>query len=262
MATYYAQLTGGNIDATNQWGNTPTSPSSYLTWANLAAGDVLCANGKTVVINVGGWTCARISTTAEGSGTASGGFTYALTSNNTITCDITAGGSTCLTTSHASGTLTLIGNITAGTGATMRGLYHSGTGNITVGAVGNIKTITGGGNATADGLYNNSTAALTLYANATAATGRGVYLAGNTTGTTIYGDITGTATVQGLYHGSSSGVLTVYGSIIPNAVGFFPIFGRFRWIPAAGKYMGYTSNGTTVQQIHLGRARRTAGGTR
>ena len=40
MTVWFAQSSNGNISDANKWGNAPTSPTAYLTFSALAAGDI------------------------------------------------------------------------------------------------------------------------------------------------------------------------------------------------------------------------------
>ena len=109
MTTWFAQNSTVNIDSVNQWNDAANGSGNWLTWASLAAGDVLVANGKTsITINVS-FTCATITTAATG-GTAGGGFIA--TPGVTITAAIVAGTTNCVTLSSAGSATTIIGNCT------------------------------------------------------------------------------------------------------------------------------------------------------
>ena len=104
MATWFAQNSSVNIDSVNQWNDAAGGGGSWLTWASLAAGDILVANGKTsITINVN-VTCATLTTVATG-GTAGGGFLLA--AGVTVTANVVAGTTVCINRT-ASGTASTV----------------------------------------------------------------------------------------------------------------------------------------------------------
>ncbi|MGH2271917.1 hypothetical protein ACQ9LF_08965 [Anaerohalosphaeraceae bacterium U12dextr] len=159
MTVWFAQSSNGNINDASKWGDAPTSPSSYLTFDNLAAGDILQLNGKTAInINVS-FACTRVSSAQEGGlGTASGNLVI---SSGTITigtsqtkteiragssCPLTISGGTVvingdvtagnsyhgLTLSGDSTSLTVNGRITGGSAPTTHGISRTGSGTLVV----------------------------------------------------------------------------------------------------------------------------------
>ena len=157
MATWFAQNSSVNIDSVNQWNSAANGSGSWLTWASLDPTDVLVANGKTAItINVP-VTCATITTAATG-GTAGGGFIWP--GNVAIVANITAGTTTVLTPS-GSGTRTITGNLTGGTGSSAYCL--AGTADV-VTITGNI---IGASSSTADGRVINNCTNLVIIGNVT-----------------------------------------------------------------------------------------------
>lgn len=211
MTTYYAQNSSVNIDSANQWNTAADGSGSALTWASLGATDVLNANGKTAIaINVN-FTCARIETDA----TLGGAFT--ITAGRTITCDITAGSSTCVTCSSGSGSNTFVGNITGGNAANVRGLYRA-TAAVAFTITGNV---TGGSASGAAGLYNSSAGTVS-----------------------ITGDITAGSALNAYSINTSAGTITVTGNIINNA-STHAVNGPIVYAPSATNYIQYPDTSAT-----------------
>ena len=153
MATFFAQAAGAIQSI--EWDTAPTGGGTDLTWPP-AADDVLCANGKAITwaaADVPSLTCARLSTTGEGTGTAGGRFTLSGSTAVVITADIVAGAGMCLYLTHTAGMVTVNGDLTGGTGTNdCTALSNYGTGSLTV----NANTITGGGSYKCKGLYFNN----------------------------------------------------------------------------------------------------------
>jgi hypothetical protein len=206
MATWFAQNSSVNIDSANQWNSAANGSGSWLTWASLAASDVLVANGKTsIAINVD-FTCATICNDGTGGATNGGNFTVA--TGRAITSSIVGGNNICVTVSSSS-TVTLVGNISNGSGGTGV-VVHSGSGNLEI--TGNISA---GG---VSGLYYTGSGSITIVGNITAGTGtsaRGVHLAGAPPSFNVTGNVTG-ATAEGVYGYTTSmgfsGVATASGT--------------------------------------------------
>lgn len=146
MTTWYAQNSSVNIDSVNQWNDAAGGGGNWLTWASLAAGDVLMWNGKTnIAINVN-VTCASLrntnfgGATAGGTGTISDGvvitadlysstmnfLTLAGTASATIIGDLSGESVFFTVTVTTSGVLTIVGDlVTTGALATGRILQQS-----------------------------------------------------------------------------------------------------------------------------------------
>jgi len=118
VAIWYAQLAGTDVSAANQWNAAPDGSGAWLTWENLGAADVLCANGKTNLYVSSGFTCGSITTSGGGIGADGGYFVVPPGAQTfTLTTDIVAGTTYCLRTDHSSGTVAVVGDVTAGSAA-------------------------------------------------------------------------------------------------------------------------------------------------
>lgn len=210
-AVLYASLTSDTIDAANQWATTKGG-ATFKTLAEINADGtyILAANGKTIAINQN-VTALRLSTAVEGGdSTAGGGFT--VSAARTITANVTAGTSVCLTCSHTTGsTVTVNGTSTGGSGTSIYGTQNTSTGAIT------ITSCTGGSGNTAAGLRNDSTGIVTA-TNATGGNGTssyGIYNVVDAVLTVTNATGGGNATAFGLYSTASTQLQTltnVYGS--------------------------------------------------
>jgi hypothetical protein len=232
MATvWYAVNSSVNIDSANEWNDAANGSGNFLTWANLAADDTLRANGKTAIaINVD-FTAAQIDTLTNG-----GGFTVATA--RTISADIQAGTSTCITTSGSGYTLTINGDVTGsattdsamciknqvnpGIDITVNGTVRggSGTGTWSYGLLNSysctvtVTTAIGGSAANSYGIYHNGTSGTVNVTNVTggsAANSYGVYSNTNTVNVT---NVTGgsAATAYGIIL-ASAGYINISGSV-------------------------------------------------
>jgi hypothetical protein len=109
----------------------------------------------------------------------------------------------------SSGTLTITGNVTGGSGGSAVGCNNASTGTLTI--TGNV---TGGSNTNAYGCNNASTGTLTITGNATGGSGTGAYGCNNaSTGTlTITGNATGGSGGSAVgCNNASTGTLTITG---------------------------------------------------
>jgi len=251
-ASYYAQ---DNAEITvAEWDTTPAGGGTDLTWASLANGDVLYANGKTISIanNVGSSSVQATLTTAAGDGTAGGGFTLAMpSSGNTTTLytTITAGTADCLVISGTgTGTINIYGNVTAGSAANVEGILDSSTAG-TVNLTGNVTGLshTGYTKSGAGGYVN-------IYGNATGSANSGIPGINVTAGPstiTVQNCIAGNVTTNGwlpspgcmgYIHTASS--FTITGNI-ENSASSHGAHGKFRWVPSnASKYIKLADSGT------------------
>jgi len=128
MATYFAQANGNITDI--EWDTAPGGGGTDLTWAELQATDILCANNHTITIN-GAVTCARISNDGETIGTAGGVFNVAI--STTLACNIVTGAVACVVSTVGVGdTLTVNGSVTGGTSANAYAIRHNGAGTIAI----------------------------------------------------------------------------------------------------------------------------------
>ena len=150
---YYAQMTG-NINAVGMWDPVPSGSSGNdLVWSELQPEDTLDANGETITINVTGWTCTNINTTHGGN------FTYNLTGDNTINCDVVAGTTTCLTLSHLSGNSLTVKDVIGGNELYSYGVRNDSTGSVI------ITTNSGGSEFYAYGVLNADMGSVTIITN-------------------------------------------------------------------------------------------------
>jgi hypothetical protein len=206
MATWFAQNSTVNIDSVNQWNSAANGSGSWLTWASLGASDILVANNKSsITINVS-FTCATITTAATG-GTAGGGFIWP--GNVSIVANIAAGTTTVLTPS-GSGTRTIVGNLTGGTGT---GSYCLATTSDLVTITGNI---IGASSNTADGRVINNCTNLAITGNVTGGSTSGNNNTINLDGTgtiVITGNVIAGTAANAIYLNSGTLTLTVVGTI-------------------------------------------------
>ena len=205
------------MSAANQWNAAPDGSGAWLTWANLQPTDVLCANGKTFLYVSSGFTCGSITTSGGGTG-ADGGLFYVQTGAKTftLTTDIVAGTKTCLQIDHSSGTVAVIGDVTAGGTANAYGIHKfAGAGTLTVEGA-----ITGGTLNGVYGLYQQATCTVVVTGAAIGGSTtnvHGIYVGGANASMTLYGTATGNAGVNGISAGvcnnSATAVVTVNGIV-------------------------------------------------
>ncbi len=158
MPTYFARK-AGNINASDVWATTPSGTAAAVTFAS---GDVLMANSFAITVNVStnlGAT-GEVRTDNANSATAGGGFT--LSNGVTLTANCIAGTSTCVTFSGTSGnSASIVGNVTAGTGANCHGVNNTSTGTLNIN--GNVfGGTTGSGASGTSGAHNNSTGMISI----------------------------------------------------------------------------------------------------
>ena len=234
MATYFAQAAGAIQSI--EWDTAPTGGGTDLVWANLDPADVLCANGKAITwaaASVPTLTCARLSTTGEGTGTAGGGFALSGSTAVAITADLTAGTTACLTSTHtgtgANG-VTITGAVTGGSGSYAYGAVNQNPGTLTI-----TGAVTGGSGAGAHGALNQSTGTLTITGAVTGGSVANAFGARNNgTGTlTINGTVAASSTARafGVYN-NSTGVITVIGSLVDTEL-CSAYAGAIFWQPAS-----------------------------
>jgi hypothetical protein len=207
MATYYARL-AGNINASNVWATTPSGTAAAVTFAS---GDVLMANSFAITVNVStdlGAT-GQVRTDTTGGATNGGGFT--LSTGVTLTANCHAGSTTCITTAGTS-SATIYGNGFGGPSYGSAAFYNNGTGTLTI-----YGDITGGSGDTATGAVNQQNGGtLTIYGNvipnASASNGSGV--SNNGTGTVnITGNVTGRGFGGRGAFNSVGGRINIYGNV-------------------------------------------------
>jgi hypothetical protein len=198
MANVYA-VKNGNWSDTTLW-NTLALPT---------AADDVYANNFIVWVDIDAQVLS-IRTTAAAPAVAGGNFR--LNHNISLSANVLAGGSTCLSfLSAAPNSCTLYGDVTgSGTTANVNGLLNSSTG--TVNIFGNVITanIISQGGATA--VVNNSTGTLNIRANII---GRGApALVNNSTGiVSITGNVFGSQTTVSQVGISNNGTCIVYGDV-------------------------------------------------
>lgn len=193
MANYRA-VANGNWSALATWQD--DSSGSYVASTVLpGAADVVYANNFTVTLDIN-ITVLSIRTTTATNVNAGGGFTFGTAS--TVTADIIAGTSTCLT--HGLTTIkTVIGNITGGLLSTVHGIVSSSTGTLIV-----IGNTTGGSNSNASGIANGA-GQLNVTGNCIGSLGRAI--------TNGAGTLTITGNVTGGTGGNSDGVSSNPGNV-------------------------------------------------
>jgi len=218
MADYWPSATG-------VWSNL----TNWLTAAATTAGrlpnntDDVYADGKTVYIDINAQ-ASRLLTTQRTGGTV-GGFFY-INNGVTLTANITAGTTACVTFSSASpSTCTIVGNISGSSSTSVFCVNNTSTGTITIsGEVGSSLAGTG-----SYGVYNTSIAPATIniIGNVVARASTAAY--NNSTGTiNVTGNVFASSTTSGIIglqngtYGSINIVGNVYGgSSGGNAYGVF-----------------------------------------
>jgi len=244
MATWYAQKGSCNIDSvsggttSDVWNAAAGGGGAWMDTSVLTAGGntVLAANAQTAIavnisIDLG---TGRLSTAAEG-GTAGGGFTVA--SAVTITANIVAGTTTCLTASGAGYTLAIIGDCTGGTKVGKYCLLITSA----LKAVNITGDVTGGSTTDAQCLRNESTASINISGDVTGGSGAAAFGLDNRstgavaiTGNLSYGAGTNAHGVRNL----GAGVVTVTaGNLLSSASGVAFSGGCLIYHPGATNYI-------------------------
>lgn len=255
---YYAQA-DAEITTAELWDTNPAGGGTDLTWASLADGDVLYANNHAITIenDIGSASVTATLTTAAGTGTAGGSFTFNINTSaaKTLYTNVTAGTTPGLIVTGAGAgadttELTIIGDITGGSATAANGVTDSHT----AGKVIVTGAIKGGSNASAHGYnWGGNTGTLTVTGNATGLTGYGLYVWGVGAGTaSLAGDCIGsdTSVAVGCYGGNTV-ILTVAGNIINNDRAWGAA-GSVRWNPTApssgvnGHYIKIDGGGTPL----------------
>jgi hypothetical protein len=194
----------------------PTANGNWSTAANWndgtlpATGDIVCANGKTVTIDIdlAAYTFDRLTTVATSPAAAGGGFTCAIAC--TINANLITGTSQLLLLSHTVGNTVYINGNSIGGNAIVC-INNSSTGALTI--TGNVSA----GFNTGYGIYNGSTGAITITGNVTGGVAGGgvigIYNASNAS-ITITGNVSSGAggTAHGIYNGST-GAITITGNV-------------------------------------------------
>jgi hypothetical protein len=135
----------------------------------------------------------------------------------TITADVLAGTTSCVVASGSAYTLTVVGDVTGGTGDLALGLFNNDAADIVI--TGNV---TGGSGVAAVGMYNFSTGPVTITGNVTGGSGvDAVGMYNTTTGRVIItGNVTGGSAPNalGVINGTGGVVTIVHGNIINTAI--------------------------------------------
>ena len=197
------------------WSDVPTGGSTNASF-NPTASDVCYANGYTVSIPTS-ITVSELRSDVNGSGaTGSGGFTCSVSDVVINTTNIVSGATPVLSTSSASGTIFIVGNILGGTSTNSYGVNNTSTGIVRI--TGNIT-----GNATnwCCGIYNNNGGNLIVTGNVSGGTGVNCYgITNRITGSVIVnGNIYGISNNAYGIDNQSTGTITVnngnvYGNLI------------------------------------------------
>lgn len=194
--------------ANGNWSNTATWDGGTLPTSS----DNVYANGFTIAIDQN-ITVNKISTAASSPAIAGGGFTLASNINRTLTCNIEAGTTICLTINEGTGTIDIIGNINGGTSTNASGVYLNATNTTNNHKRPSIYGNLLGGTATGThALSGRSDRGFdpTIYGNVFAGTAGGGISFSTTqiSNVTIYGNIT----ANGAVGSSSGGNLYLYGT--------------------------------------------------
>jgi hypothetical protein len=215
MANYFAR-TSGNINAANVWATTPTGTAADV-FGSFTSSDVLHSNSFTVTVNVNA-TVGEVRNDNANSATA-GGF-FDLLNGVTLTANAFAGsaGVQCVRFNLLVGnSATFVGSATGGSANGSHGANNASTGTLTI--TGNVTAGSVG-----DGARNTSTGTLTITGNATGGSQNNACGVSNqSAGTlTITGNVTGGS--AGGADGArnvSTGTLTIVGSAFAsnNAIG-------------------------------------------
>lgn len=203
MALRYA-VANGNWSALATWDGGASLPG---------AGDDVYANGKTVTIDKD-VAVLSVRTTAGAPAVAGGGFT--LQTGRTLTGNVYAGSSTCVTISAASASCTINGNIYgSSTTNSVYGVNITGTpASLTVN--GNISGGTFAGATGAIGVYSNVNATtLNVTGNLTGFIAPAVSLASTNSVASVTGNLFGSATQNALSMAGSGATCTVVGGLNP-----------------------------------------------
>lgn len=214
---YGCGANSANIDDASFWEDAVGCDGNILTWNNQVAGDIFEANGKTgIVVRVDPKGTGGSAGKVHLKTTAGGGFSITAAGTYTVTADITAGTTDCLTINGTANAIvaTVLGDITGSAAtANAEGLVLGGSNlTATIGSSGTPVTITGGA---AHGVLDNHTGSgktTTVYAtiNGGTATNIAGYVANAASGTVnVIGTSNGgaaTTNVRGLYKSNAATV--------------------------------------------------------
>ncbi len=196
MADKYP-LADGNWSNSANW-NDGTKP---------VAGDNVYADGKIVTIDEDA-TCAKVSTETRSGGTAGGGFTLA--AGITLTADVIAGTTPCVTRNAAGADSYVVGNVRGGSTSSY-GVNNTSTGTISI--TGDVR---GGSGTISYGVNNTSTGTISITGDVrggSSTSSFGIYNA--STGTiSITGDVSGGSSTNsfGIYN-ASTGIISITGDV-------------------------------------------------
>jgi hypothetical protein len=262
MANYFARK-AGNINATDVWATTPSGTAADV-FSTFTSSDVLHSNNFAITVNVN-TTVAEVRNDNANSATAGGNFT--LNNGVTLTANVFAGStSTACVQMASSNSATVVGNATAATGSA---ISTTSTGTLTV--TGNL---TGGTGTNSAGATNGSSGTLNITGNSTGGTSSFAYGVSNTasgtinlTGTVLAGvaassfgarnsaggtfNITGSATATASAAGASNestGLMTMIRAV-GNSYGIGAAGGT---VLAAGVNSANVASDTRVQELEYG----------
>jgi hypothetical protein len=157
--------------ASDNWSTVANWMSGGAPYGQLPqSGDIVCANGKTVTIDMdlAAYTFDRLTTAATAPAAAGGAFTMGISA--TINANITAGTTTCLTSTGTGTTLVINGDIKGGGSNNAYGIYCLAACTVTI--TGNV---TGGSGNSAFGIYYSAACTVTITGNVTAGSGNSAY---------------------------------------------------------------------------------------
>jgi hypothetical protein len=273
-ANYFACQTGQAIGGNSTWcayadlesgspaACTKAAAGSYTAGATaVAAGNNLYANGCAEIITDDGFNIGtgKISTLDAGTGAndfAGGAFTFTTANDGdkTITANIEAGSSDCMTI-DGSGTGTVLGIVGDVTGSSTADSARGVTDATTAGTITVTGDISAGAGRLSSHAWGKTGAGGTLIVNGnvTGGTGAsnsgGIYTSGYFTALTINGDVTGgTSTaymapgILGQSYDAASYPCTITGNIINRNAS--AVYGAFIWAPSsAQKYIQFLTTG-------------------
>ena len=203
MAIRYA-ANAGNWSALATWDGGASLPGS---------GDDVYANGKTVTIDQD-VTVLSVNTTAGGAAVAGGVF--ALSAGRTLTANVVAGTTSCVSFG-AAGSATITGNITGGNTVSAAGVANTAGGTLNI-----IGNAVGGSVSNTPGVSNMASGVINMTGNATGGPVGTAHGVTNSVGTfNLTGTCTGGLAGFGA-NNSSSGTLNVYGEAVGCATANVP----------------------------------------
>ena len=197
-------------------------PLANGNWSNAAnwndgtkpgPGDDVFADGRTVTIDED-VTVASIRTTQRSGGTAGGGFT--LNAGITVTADVIAGVTACLTRTVAGAESRVVGNV-LGTSTNAAGLFNSSTGTVVI-----TGDVNAGTNPGSFGIENTSTGEIIIIGNVTGGLAANAWAIRNSSAgpITITGNVTGgSSTSNAPAIQNTSGLVTVTGNVTGGTAG-------------------------------------------